>query len=98
MRRYFVYILCSKRNGTLYIGVTNDIVRRVGEHINKLVPGFTRDYNVNRLVYVEEFQYVDQALQREKSLKNWNRAWKIKLIEQANPGWNDIYSDLYGIH
>lgn len=90
---YWVYILCSKRNGTLYIGITNDIVRRVYEHKNKLIPGFTKQNSVDRLVHTEEFSYVIDAIQREKRLKKWNRKWKLRLIEENNPEWNDLYEN-----
>ena len=95
MHRYFVYILCSKRNGTLYIGVTNDIVRRVKEHKQKLVPGFTTKYNVNKLAYAEEYIYIQDALQREKQLKQFYRIDKLRLIEQFNPEWKDLYYDIF---
>jgi len=93
MKRYFVYILASQRNGTLYIGVTNDITRRVYEHKNNLVEGFTKKYNVQLLVYFEEFHNIDEAIIREKRLKKWKRAWKLKLIESSNPEWNDLYKE-----
>jgi len=86
---YFVYVLASKRNGTLYVGVTNDLARRVGEHKNKIVSGFTRRYGVNILVWYEIFANVNDAIAREKQIKGWNRAWKIRLIEKGNSGWND---------
>lgn len=95
MHRYFVYILCSRRNGTLYVGVTNDIVRRVKEHKQKLIPGFTSKYNVNKLAYAEEYTYVYDALQREKQLKQFYRVDKLKLIEQFNPEWHDLYYHLF---
>ena len=91
---YFVYILASQKNGTLYIGVTNNLSRRVWEHKEKMVPGFTRKHNVDRLVYSEEYEEVDEAIRREKQLKKWNRVWKIELIEEANPRWEDLYFDL----
>ena len=87
----YVYILASDRNGTLYIGVTNDLVRRVFEHREEAAEGFTRRYSVKRLVHYEQFNDIRTAIQREKSLKRWSRAWKIELIEQANPEWNDLY-------
>ena len=93
MKRYFVYILASQRNGTLYIGVTNDITRRVYEHKNDLVEGFTKKYAVHLLVYFEEFHNVDAAITREKQFKKWKRAWKLRLIESANPEWNDLYRE-----
>ena len=95
-KEYAVYILASRIGGTLYIGVTNDLIRRVTEHRNKLVPGFTKKYNVSRLVYFERFRYVRDAIGREKQLKKWRRAWKIQLIEQSNPNWVDLYPGLMG--
>ena len=91
---FFVYILASQRNGTLYVGVTNDLARRVWEHKQKVVPGFTRTYGVDRLVYFEEHQSILQARERERALKRWRRAWKIELIEKHNPGWRDLANDL----
>ena len=88
--RYAVYILASRRNGTLYIGLTSDLVRRIMQHKALAVPGFTRKYNVTMLVYVERFADVHEAIAREKQLKGWNRAWKLKLIERANPTWQDL--------
>ena len=90
----YIYILASKKNGTLYIGVTNDLKRRIYEHKNNLIEGFTQKYQVHRLVYFEKIDDVYQALLREKRLKKWNREWKIKLIEGNNPEWNDLYSEL----
>ena len=87
--KYFVYILASKRNGTLYIGVTNKLERRVYEHKNNIVKGFTSKYSVHQLVYYEETNDIYAALQREKQLKKWNRKWKLALIEKINPDWND---------
>lgn len=95
MRQYFVYILASKKNGTLYIGVTNDIVRRVYEHKQALVKGFTKKYNVKILVYFEEIDDVWLAIQREKNLKKWKRSWKLQLIEEENLNWNDLYNNLF---
>jgi len=122
MKNPAVYILASKRNGTLYIGVTSNLVKRVWQHKNKAVSGFTEDYRVNTLVYFEQFDdmynknkavsgftegyrvntlvYFEQfddmytAITREKQLKTWGRAWKISLIEKANPNWNDLYDDI----
>lgn len=93
-RIYFVYILASKKNGTLYVGITNNIVRRVYEHKEKLVEGFTKKYNVDTLVYYEETENVESAIIREKQLKKWNRIWKIELITKSNPDWNDLYENL----
>ena len=87
---YYVYILCSQRNGTLYIGVTNDLTRRVYEHKTKMVKGFTEKYGVDKLVYVEIYEDVNDAIHREKCLKKWNRSWKIRLIEEINPEWKDL--------
>jgi putative endonuclease len=87
---YFVYILASQRNGTLYTGVTNDIARRAGEHKDKQVPGFTRKYGVEILVWYEIHEDIRTAIEREKQIKGWNRAWKVRLIEENNSGWNDL--------
>ena len=89
---YYVYILASRRNGTLYIGVTNNLQKRVWEHKNNLVKGFTEKYNIHLLVYYEQFDDIKQAIMREKQLKRWKRYWKIRLINTMNPGWNDLYS------
>ncbi len=94
MDRYFVYILASKCNGTLYVGVTNDLSRRIGEHKAKLVPGFTRQYGVDQLVYAEGFASILDARASERTLKRWRRAWKVKLIEKDNPTWRDLSADL----
>ncbi|MFA6535223.1 MAG: GIY-YIG nuclease family protein [Candidatus Babeliales bacterium] len=90
MKNYYVYILCSKRNGTLYIGVTSNLSRRVQEHKAKLIPGFTAKYSVNRLVYFEVFDSAVVAIRREKCMKEWARSWKIRLIEKSNPEWKDL--------
>ncbi|HBK43118.1 GIY-YIG nuclease family protein [Polynucleobacter sp.] len=95
MKKYYVYILASRRNGTLYIGVTNNLVRRIHEHKEEVVDGFTKKYNVKILVYFEEMSDIAQAIQREKSLKHWNRAWKLRLIEEHNPDWKDLYNELF---
>lgn len=92
-RIYYVYILASKMNGVLYIGVTNNLDRRVYEHKNNLVKGFTKKYHVHNLVWYEHTYNIDSALQREKQLKKWNRGWKIRLIEESNPEWIDLASD-----
>src|SRR5664279_2144708 len=91
---FFVYILTSKTNGTLYVGVTNDLARRLAEHKAKLVPGFARQYGVDRLVYFEAFDSILEARAREHSLKRWRRAWKVVLIEELNPDWRDLTSEL----
>ncbi|MBP6892727.1 GIY-YIG nuclease family protein [Candidatus Babeliales bacterium] len=90
MKKYFIYILCSERNGTLYIGVTNNLARRMYEHQQLLVPGFTQKYNIKKLVHVEQYSTAYQAISREKKLKDWNRSWKIKLIEENNIEWKDL--------
>jgi putative endonuclease len=87
---FFVYILANKKNGTLYIGVTNNLARRIAEHKAKLVPGFTRKYGVDSLVYFEAFESIIAARAREHLLKRWRRAWKIALIEELNPDWRDL--------
>jgi len=94
MADYFVYMLASKRNGTLYIGVTNDLGRRIGEHKDKMIPGFTKRYGVSLLVWYETFGDINDAIVREKQIKGWNRAWKIRLIEEGNSGWNDLAANL----
>jgi putative endonuclease len=93
-RHYYVYILASRIGGTLYIGVTNDLVRRVFEHKSKFTPGFTSSYDVCQLVYYEQFEDVEAAIHREKRLKKWKREWKIELIEKCNPNWNDLYPSI----
>jgi putative endonuclease len=95
-RSFYVYILASRIGGTLYIGVTNDLIRRVAEHRSKLVESFTEKYEVGRLVYFEQFDDVENAIKREKRLKKWNRAWKIRLIEEFNRNWDDLYSSIAG--
>ena len=94
MKTYYVYILASKRNGTLYIGVTNNLIRRVYEHKNGLINGFTKKYTVHMLVYYEHTNDIYSAIQREKRLKKWERKWKIELIETMNPDWHDLYEEL----
>ena len=84
-KQFYVYILCSKRNGTLYIGVTSDLVKRVFEHKNDLVEGFTKKYKVHRLVWYEAHDSAESAISREKQIKKWKRMWKLKVIEQNNP-------------
>ncbi len=89
-----VYIMASKRNGTLYIGVTSDLLKRVWEHRNNLVDGFCRRYRVHRLVYLEEHQDMISAITREKQITKWKRAWKLRLIESRNPEWLDLYDSI----
>ncbi|MCX4079533.1 GIY-YIG nuclease family protein [Rickettsia rhipicephali] len=87
---YWVYILCSNKHGTLYIGITNNIIRRAYEHKQKIIKGFTSKYNIIKLVYTEELTDIQEALTREKNLKKWQRSWKIELIEKTNPEWKDL--------
>jgi len=93
-KQYYVYILASKKNGTLYIGVTNNLIKRIYEHKNNFVEGFTKKYNVHLLVYYEIYDNVKEAILREKRIKKWKREWKIKLIEKMNPNWVDLYSKI----
>ena len=93
---HYIYIMASKKNGTLYAGVTNNLLKRVYEHKNDLVAGFTKRYGIHRLVYYEQVEDINSAIQREKRLKKWRRQWKIDLIEQANPDWRDLYNGLIG--
>jgi putative endonuclease len=93
MKKYYVYILASKRNGTLYIGVTNDLEKRAYQHKEGEIEGFTQKYKVKMLVYHEAYSNVNSAIAREKQLKKWNRQWKIQLIEKANPEWKDLMGD-----
>ena len=94
MKQYFVYILASRRNGTLYVGVTNNLLKRVCEHKNNLIEGFTKKYNVHTLVHHEVYNDIYDAIAREKRIKKWKRRWKIELIEKSNPGWEDLYCHL----
>ncbi len=96
MRMYYVYILASKRNGTLYVGMTGSLLGRVTQHRSGQGSGFTHRYGVRRLVYYETFRHVGDAILREKQLKAWKRQWKLRLIEQDNPQWRDLYDDLVG--
>jgi putative endonuclease len=89
-----VYVLASGRNGTLYIGVTSDLVKRIWEHKNNLVEGFTKRYNVHNLVWYELHDNMNSAIEREKRMKEWKRDWKLRLIENFNPGWKDLYDTL----
>ena len=91
---YFVYLLASDRNGTLYLGVTNDLVRRVYEHKNKVFRGFSQRYEVGRLVWFEPYDDPVNAITREKDIKKWRRAWKLRLIEESNPQWLDLYEQI----
>ena len=92
--QYFVYLMASRRNGTLYVGVTNDLVRRVHEHKNGLVEGFTDRYGIKLLVWFDSTPSVEAAIQKEKQIKNWRREWKIALVEKTNPEWADLYETI----
>ena len=94
MKQPFVYLLASKRNGTLYVGVTSDLVQRVWEHKNNVVEGFTKRYAVHHLVWYEEHGTMESAITREKAIKEWKRAWKLALIERSNPEWKDLYENV----
>jgi putative endonuclease len=91
---YYVYLLASDKNGTLYLGVTNDLTRRVYEHKTKAIAGFSSRYGVDRLVWFESYDDPEHAIAREKDVKKWRRAWKVRLINQRNPNWNDLYSSI----
>ena len=93
IHQYHLYILANKKNGTLYIGVSNNLERRMFEHKNKLIQGFTKKYGLDKLVYFETYQYVNDAIKREKNMKKWKRQWKINLIEEHNPNWEDLSKD-----
>jgi len=94
MKQYYVYILASKKNGTLYIGVTGDLVKRIYEHKQNLIDGFTKEHNIHDLVYYERHNEIEDAILREKQMKKWNRKWKIRLIEEKNPWWKDLYDEI----
>jgi putative endonuclease len=94
MNSFYVYILASRKNGTLYVGVTSDLVRRVYDHRSNAIEGFTKKYSVHTLVYYEPYTDVHDALTREKRLKKWKRQWKLNLIESTNPDWKDLYSQI----
>jgi putative endonuclease len=93
---YYVYLLASRKNGTLYLGVTNDLVRRVHQHKSKALPGFSSRYDVTRLVWFEVYDDPTNAIAREKDIKKWRREWKIRLIGRSNPDWNDLYDSVCG--
>ena len=94
MKQSYVYILASKRNGTLYVGVTSDLIKRIYEHRQNLVEGFTNKYNVHELVYYEVHSDIEAAILREKQIKKWNRRWKLRLIEEMNSEWRDLYQEI----
>jgi putative endonuclease len=93
-KQFYVYILASDRNGTIYVGVTSNLVQRAWQHKEKLVEGFTKKYEVQKLVWYEQHENAESAIVREKRIKKWNRDWKIRLIEETNPYWNDLYSSI----
>lgn len=97
MKQPCVYILASQRNGTLYIGVTSDLVKRVWQHKSDLIAGFTNEYRVHALVWFEMHATMDSAIRREKAIKEWKRDWKVRLIERSNPLWRDLYADIVGL-
>ncbi|RJP24561.1 MAG: GIY-YIG nuclease family protein [Candidatus Abyssobacteria bacterium SURF_5] len=94
MKLSYVYILASKKNGTLYIGVTTDLVKRVYQHKSDAVNGFSKTYRVHDLVYFEQFEDIMAAIEREKQIKRWKRRWKVRLIEETNPQWKDLYKEI----
>lgn len=94
MKSFFVYILASKRNGTLYIGVTSNLIKRIYEHKSDAVAGFTSKYKVHDLVHFEAVETAESAIAREKQIKAWKRDWKVQLIQKDNPNWNDLYPEL----
>ncbi len=94
MKNYYIYIIANKKNGTIYVGVTSDLVKRIYEHKNKLVEGFSSKYGLDMLVYFEETNDVNSAIKREKQIKSWKREWKINLIEKDNSEWKDLYNDI----
>ena len=96
MKSAYVYLMASGRNGTLYVGVTTDLIRRVYEHKHDLVEGFTKRYHVHHLVWFEECGDVRAAIAREKQIKKWKREWKLRLVQEFNPDWRDLYSDIAG--
>ena len=93
-KNFYVYILASKQNGTLYIGVTSNLIKRIWAHKESLADGFTKKYNVKKLVYYEQHQNSESAIRKEKRLKEWKRRWKLELIEKFNPEWNDLYDSI----
>ena len=94
MKQYYTYILASRKNGTLYVGVTSDLLKRIYEHKQNLIDGFTKKYNVHTLVYYEVHNDIREAITREKQIKKWNRRWKMRLIEEMNPEWRDLYYEI----
>ena len=93
--QYYIYIITNKKDGVLYIGVTNNLERRFFEHKNKLIKGFSSKYNLDKLIYFEEHQFIEEAKKREKNMKKWKRAWKINLVVKENPNWDDLAKNWY---
>ncbi len=93
-KKFYVYILTKERNSTFYVGVTSDLKKRISEHRNETADGFTKKYQIKQLVYYETYEDAENAIQREKRLKKWNRPWKMRLIEEMNPEWKDLYESL----
>ena len=93
-KQYYVYILTKARNSTFYVGMTSDLPKRIWQHKNEISDGFTKKYGIKTLVYYEVFENVEDAIAREKRLKKWNRAWKMRVIEEMNPNWNDLYEEI----
>lgn len=93
-KQYYVYILTKSRNSTFYVGITSDLQKRIFEHKQKIADGYTKKHDVTQLVYYEIFNDPENAIKREKRLKKWNRAWKMKVIEEKNPDWNDLYEEI----
>jgi putative endonuclease len=94
MPQSWIYILANKRNGTLYVGVTNNLIKRVNEHKEGIADGFTKKYGIKMLVYFEEYEHIQKAIDREKQIKKWNRLWKINLIESKNKEWKDLFKEI----
>ena len=94
MKQYYLYILASRKNGTLYVGVKSDLPKRISEHNQNLIAGFTKKYKVHVLVYYEVYKDIQEAISREKQIKNWKRSWKISLIEETNSDWRDLYNEI----
>jgi putative endonuclease len=95
-KAFYVYVLASRRNGTLYVGITSKLVQRTWQHKEGFVSGFTKEHDVKKLVWYEQHETAEGAITREKQIKKWNRAWKVELIEAANPYWNDLYPQIAG--
>lgn len=93
-KQFYVYILTKRRNSTFYVGMTSDLPKRIWEHKNEVANGFTKEHNIKMLVYYEVFDNAEHAIRREKRLKKWNRSWKMKVIEEMNPQWKDLYNDI----